>query len=171
RSGSRLIVQHLRRPRLRIVGTLVAASCLAVVGSLAAAGCRTHSAELPKASSGASAQTKPSARWVFHPRGPQPISGRTPVAAGELVVDRGGTRWLMPKSGAPVPSPFGAPEGLLAARQDGAGFAFIGESGTVYLAAEPLGPLTEVRPPPVDAHGVAVHQEVILGGGGDGRRQ
>lgn len=86
-------------------------------------------------------------------------------------MDRGGTRWLMPKSGAPVPSPFGAPEGLLAARQDGAGFAFIGESGTVYLAAEPLGPLTEVRPPPVDAHGVAVHQEVILVVGSDGRLQ
>lgn len=110
-------------------------------------------------------------RWVFHPEGPQPIQGRTPLDGGELVVDRGGTRWLVPPGGTPVPSVFGAPEGLVAARHLATAFAFVGESGTVYLAAAPLGPFTGSREPPPGTSGVAVHQDVLLAVGADGKLQ
>lgn len=111
----------------------------------------------------------PSARWVFHPRGPQLISARTTVGSAEIVVDRGGSRWLVAPPGSPEPAPYGAPEALVAAAADQAGFAFVGESGAVYSADQALGPFVSVRRPPEVSFGAAVHEGVVLAVGQDGQ--
>lgn len=147
------------------------ASCAFALGVvLLFAGCRTRPAEPAQARRGAAAESPaPVAHWVYRPRGPEIVQARTTLGDAELVVDSGGSRWLVPKSGAPVPTAYGAPEALVAARQVGSQLAFVGESGSVYSADEALGPFVSVRAPPEVSFGAAVHGDVVLAVGRDGK--
>lgn len=146
-------------------GSVAALSC-----GLLLAGCPAPSAESAGARSGAVGSPPPAAaRWVFHPKGPQQVSGRAPFDEGELVVDRGGSRWLVRADAAPEPAAYGAPEALVGARRAEGHFAFVGESGSVYVAEEALGPFVSVRKPPESSFGAVVHAETVLAVGQTGR--
>lgn len=146
--------------------------CGALTCGLWAAACRApKGAEEARPDDGKEKSASPasSARWVFHPKGPQPISARTPIEGGELVIDRGGSRWLLQEGRPPVPAAYGAPEALVAAQRTKGGYAFVGDSGSVYQASEPLGPFTSATHPPEISFGATAHEEVVLAVGQDGR--
>lgn len=127
--------------------------------------------EQAKSEARSGGEVSTAARWVFRPRGPAEVSARLATAEGELVVDRGGSRWLVRKGRDPEPSPHGAPEPLVGLRPRAPGFAFVGQSGSVYLAASALGPFEATRRPsgPGRTFGAAQSGDVILAVGEDGQ--
>lgn len=112
------------------------------------------------------------ARWVYHPReAPSPTAvlalgdGRCVVATEE------GERWLIRAvasggdrcAGESIGSAVAAPEPLRRVVRDRERLRFVGESGTLYEAHEPLGPFDRVIVPPQPLGRVATHGEVTIG--------
>lgn len=75
-------------------------------------------------------------------------SGQLQMGERTLVIDEGGGRALLARDGTAETSPFGASEPLVALGREGEEFAFLGRSGRVFLAEDPLGQFTDVRSPP-----------------------
>ncbi len=109
------------------------------------------------------------ARWVFHPVARQRVTGRLRLADGELLVDRGGSRWWIAEGKAPEPSPWSASEPLVHVVREGRRFAFVGSSGRVLLSREPLGPFTDVRRPPQPWLRAAAFERLVIGISASGR--
>ena len=112
----------------------------------------------------------PGAAWLFHPLSAAAITAAITLPNGEtLEVDRAGSRWLLGASHPPEPSPFGAPEPLVAAGLDRGRVAVVGESGSVYLAAAALGPFDQTRVPPVRFATTAARDGLLIGVSPSGR--
>ncbi len=145
----------------RRVGWRRAAGALA----LCAAACAPRSLPSPRPSLlgpvvDASGAISP-ARWRFHPATlPAPLAS---VAVGDetLVVGAHGERWLLGKHA--VAAAVRAPEALVGVQPGGAGWLFLGESGTTYEAEEPLGTFLRSAAPAVPLHGVSATSRAILG--------
>lgn len=88
-------------------------------------------------------------RWIFHPTREVEAAARLPLDAGRtLFVGRGGERWVTQADHVAHAAPAAAPEALIGVGRLDTGFGFVGASGRVYVAAEPLGAFTSVRSPP-----------------------
>ncbi|HTM46585.1 MAG TPA: hypothetical protein VL137_16620, partial [Polyangiaceae bacterium] len=97
---------------------------------------------------GVNNEAAPQETWLYRPLHPAALLARIAVDAERtLYVGRSGERWLSDSSQrSDTPASALAPEGLIAAAAQGdKGWAFIGESGSVYLSDAPLGPWTSVR--------------------------
>lgn len=87
-------------------------------------------------------QTSP-AEWRYHPRQPARLARAYSLPLGaKLFVGELGERWLVEsKAERALPASILAPEALVGALPPrGAGWTFVGESGTTYDAESPLGP-------------------------------
>jgi hypothetical protein len=85
------------------------------------------------------------------------------IPEGELVVGRGGERWLAdPKTGDLRSAPTLAPEDLIAVAGGNVGFRFIGRSGALYTSRSPLGPLERVATASSRAIGAALGEKAIV---------
>jgi len=152
------------------VSAALLVACTLAYGALCTVGCSVPKAEPSSAPRAVPAVPRaPAARWVYRPKGPQPISARMALDAAQLVVDRGGSRWLVRAAGPPEAAAYGAPEALVAARPSEGGFVFVGDSGAVYSAGEPLGPFVSVRRPPQLSFGATAVEDVVLCVGQDGK--
>lgn len=88
-------------------------------------------------------------RWIFHPSTRTEANARLKLdGQRELAVGEGGERWLEGEGAHADVAPFVAPEPLIDLGRTGDRYAFVGASGLVYLADEPLGPFVDVRRPP-----------------------
>jgi hypothetical protein len=102
------------------------------------------------------------ARWDYHPPAPDGARAHLRLDGGAcVVVAPGGQRWLTTPArardggearrcaGVARASASLAPEDLVnVVRRGASSWIFVGESGTLYEAAEPLGPLARATPPP-----------------------
>lgn len=110
------------------------------------------------------------ARWIYHPREAPTASAALPLGDGRCVVATSeGERWLVPAAkgdtcgGVALGTAVGAPEGLRRVVRDGATLRFVGESGTLYEATDPLGAFTRVVVPPEPLGRVATRGPVTVG--------
>lgn len=87
-------------------------------------------------------------QWVFHPMSRGTALDSVEVGGGVLQVDSQGSRWLRVGDQAPEVSPYGAPEALVGVALEDNKILAIGESGTVYIADDPLGRFVSQRVPP-----------------------
>lgn len=104
------------------------------------------------------------AHWSMRASGPIALDGKLETEAGTLYVGRGGARWLDRKSGGPIAAEVLLPQALTGVlRGDDGRFFFVGESGTVFVTKDPLGPVIETRAPKMALRAVAVGKKAILG--------
>ncbi len=104
--------------------------------------------------------------WRFHPRAYPALRAVRPLGVGrELFVGGRGERWVVDAAHRSVAAAaWAAPEELLAALRSEAGrWGFVGASGTVYEAEQPLGPLLRANPPPVELVRLAAVGEALSG--------
>lgn len=88
-------------------------------------------------------------RWIFHPSREVEAAARLTLGEGRtLFVGAGGERWVTEADHVSYAAPAAAPEALIEVGKLGASYGFVGASGRVYVAAEPLGTFTSVRAPP-----------------------
>lgn len=88
-------------------------------------------------------------RWIFHPTREAEAAARLSLGGGRtLFVGAGGERWVTQAEHVSYAAPAAAPEALIEVGKLGASYGFVGASGRVYIAAEPLGAFTSVRAPP-----------------------
>lgn len=104
------------------------------------------------------------ARWIFHPTTRTEAKARLELGGQrELAVGDGGERWLEGVGEVADVAPFVAPEALIDLGRSGDRYAFVGASGLVYLAEEPLGPFVDVRRPPRPFVSAASYAGVLAG--------
>lgn len=104
------------------------------------------------------------ARWVFHPTtGTKPKARLALEGSQELAVGEGGERWIEGADDVAEVAPFAAPEALVDVGRVAERYAFVGASGLVYFADEPLGPFVEVRRPPRSFISAAAHGGLLAG--------
>lgn len=87
--------------------------------------------------------------WRYHPPREAPLGARLDLPGSSILLagDRG-ERWLASsKTGEVVAAARLAPERLVAIIQRGSEFAFVGQSGTSYESASPLGPFLRSSAP------------------------
>jgi hypothetical protein len=144
-----------------------------VLAPLVACGRSTSGVEAPVGSPGGAgddhAITTP-ARWIYHPREAATPSDAMPLGDGRCVVaTQEGERWLVSGGpgdrcgGAALGTAPGAPEPLRRVVRDGALLRFVGASGALYDAREPLGPFTRVVAPPEPLGRVEARGAVTIG--------
>ncbi len=90
------------------------------------------------------------ARWILHPTKVTRLGARLDLGALTLYGGEGGERWLDKRDGSPpqaastlIPEPIVA----MARGKAGKGVVVVGESGTVYVTSDPLGPVESKRAP------------------------
>lgn len=123
---------------------------------LLAAACGPATPKPPvKAPPGAKTGPQPAAfespaRWVLHPTKLTQLDSRLELGTSVLYGGESGERWLDKRDGSPprsaatlLPEPIVA----MARGASGKGVLFVGESGTVYVASDPLGPVEAKRAP------------------------
>lgn len=106
------------------------------------------------------------ARWDYHPqRVPELLVERRLESGASFFTAKGGERWLVePDANFAQVSASIASEQLLDAIELGDdGWLFIGESGTTFETADPLGPILRANPPPERLVRIAVTKNVLLG--------
>lgn len=104
--------------------------------------------------------------WLYHPRRPAQLTRGYELAQGQrLFVSSAGERWLIsPNAATAQPASSLAPEalvGMLSGRREP--WIFVGESGSTYAAAAPLGPFTVSSAPPERMAHVASGEQHLLG--------
>lgn len=110
--------------------------------------------------------------WRYHPRRPAQLTRTYELPRGErLFVGDAGERWLIsPDAAAAQPASALAPEqlvGILSGRSEP--WIFVGESGTTYEAAAPLGPFVASSAPQERMASVSSGEQHLLGISEDGR--
>lgn len=136
---------------------MACSAALAGVGCSGPAGGRVAGSAHARSPAGPTAGFVTPARWDYHPAAPQALSARARLDGGGcLVLAEGGQRWLVaaPRSAPPAPaaSPCRgravaattlAPEDLTGlVRRSATSWLFVGQSGTLYEAADALAPTT-----------------------------
>jgi hypothetical protein len=118
---------------------------------------KTVEPPLPKAES-------PS-HWALHPSHAMALNARLDLGgSGVLYAGAGGERWLEPiTGGAAVPSTTLLPESIDGIARVSGELIFVGHSGSIYAAKEPLGPVTAKRPAPVTMRAMAAGKAAVLG--------
>lgn len=102
------------------------------------------------------------ARYVLEPYDKWSPLAKLDLGGGaELLVGRGGERWLNTPTGAKV-AEWLLPRDVAGAMHDGAGYTFVATDGSVYSANDPLGALTKVSAPRTPATAVAAGKSAIL---------
>ncbi|MEY4546333.1 MAG: hypothetical protein RL685_2528 [Pseudomonadota bacterium] len=117
-------------------------------------------------------QTLSPPEWRYHPRRPAQLTRSYELAQGaHLFVGGAGERWLIPANAASAqPASALAPEalvGMLSARHEP--WIFVGESGSTYEAAAPLGPFVSSSAPPERLARVSAGDHHLLGVNQTGR--
>ena len=105
------------------------------------------------------------AHWALHPSHAMPLNARLDLgAAGVLYAGGGGERWLEPAAGGPAaPAATLLPESIEAIARSGSELLFVGKSGTIYPAKDPLGPTTGKRVAPTKMRAVAAGKASVVG--------
>ena len=124
------------------------------------------------------------ARWDYHPPGPEgALAAAEITGGGGVFTAEGGQRWtsaIAAKTGAvggvtrcagkAVASEFLAPEDLVSvSRREGRPWLFVGASGALYEAAEPLAAFTRTVAPPEPFSRVAASSSAVLGATYEGK--
>jgi hypothetical protein len=124
------------------------------------------------------------ARWDYHPPGPEGALAAAEIPGGGCVFTaEGGQRWTSAtaaKTGAAggvtrcagkaVASEFLAPEDLVSvSRREGRPWLFVGASGALYEAAEPLAAFTRTVAPPEPFSRVSASSGAVLGATYEGK--
>ncbi len=117
------------------------------------------------------------ARWDYHPPGPEGALAAAAIAGGCVFTAEGGQRWtsattaatgepgeIVRCAGKAVASEFLAPEDLVSVlRREGRSWLYVGASGALYEAAEPLAAFTRAVLPPEPFSRVAAAGGAVLG--------
>jgi hypothetical protein len=123
------------------------------------------------ATASASAPAPPAPAWDYHPRFPAGLRTRIELDDGSwLFGGTAGERWRAdPGKDTAASAAQLADEDLIAIlRPASGGFVFVGDKGSLFSAAEPLGPFTEVRRPEHKLLRVAGRASVLIGVREDG---
>lgn len=157
------------RAALRAASAICAAllfpACGAPPSSVAAPSPAASAPETP-----ASGKAPPSG-WDYHPKTAARLRARLTLPDGRwLLAGDGGERWIAdPAAGTASAAPTLAAENLVAiAALPSGSFGFVGETGTLHVAKDPIGPFDEVvraDPAVVQVHGQG---EKLIGVRGDG---
>ncbi|MBK7398862.1 MAG: hypothetical protein IPJ34_21835 [Myxococcales bacterium] len=108
------------------------------------------------------------ARWSLNAAHAKGLRAKLDLGTtGLLYGGAGGVRWLDSKQASPVAAESTLPESITGMIAVGGGFAFVGESGTVYTTATALGPVTAKRSPPQPLRGGAAGKSSFLALAGD----
>ena len=157
----------MRKPSVVSVSAL---SLLTVASALAACGpATTPVIQGPKAGNDTAAKApapESPARWNLHPTKGGSLRAKLELGpAGALYVGDGGERWLDKRDGNPATAAATLlPETIAAAGRasDGKGVLLVGASGTIYAAAEPLGPVTSKKPPTQKLRAITAGKAAIV---------
>ena len=111
-------------------------------------------------------------RWELHPPGGAHARARLAIDEGTTVyVTDGGARWLVRGEQA-TSAPTLLPDALatvMRSSPDGSGLWFVGTSGNVYPARDPLGETMEPRRPPFPLHSLTAGRVALVGLAESGR--
>ncbi len=148
-----------------------------VLFALLLMGCAGRSTSLtsapPAAAKSAAAPTSPiDTIWDFHPKTPASRRARLDLAHDQrLRVGGDGERWLVDlRAGTARAAPLLADEDLVSiSRAADGSFVFVGERGSIFVAASPLGAFTSVRQPDPNIVRVQGAGNVLVGIRSDGK--
>ncbi|MGZ3476288.1 MAG: WD40/YVTN/BNR-like repeat-containing protein, partial [Polyangiales bacterium] len=103
-------------------------------------------------------------RWALRPVGTLSLDAKLEIDGGSLYVGRGGARWLEKKGQQPIAADMLLPDSLKGVTRDESGkFLFVGASGSVFVTADPLGPIVATRPANMPMRAVSVGKRAIVG--------
>lgn len=148
----------------------VPASRVASLLPLALAACGPATPSQPPPKGPVAAPSKPAApiespaRWSLHTARVGNLRARLDLGTGVLFGGDGGERWLDKRDGAP-PQPGSAlvPEAIVGiAKGAGKNVWLVGASGTVYVAADPIGPIDKKSAPPSPVRSPAAGRAAVV---------